>query len=648
MQQNDWLSQQADLTLKRLLPRITPVLGDTDESKDFLKRLYQHFPRLFRLLYGLYGNQYDFFYHIEEILLTAANAFVARPTDLKQLDQARTDNRLWFQSEKMVGAVCYVDRFAGDLQGIHAKIPYLQELGVTYLHLMPLFDVPDERNDGGYAIRDYRKVRSDLGTMEDLAELSAALRKEGISLVLDFVFNHTSFEHEWAQRALAGETHYQQFYYMFPDRNEPDEYEATLREIFPEQAPGSFTYLEEAQMWVWTTFYNFQWDLRYSNPALFNAMLGEMLFLANQGVEILRLDAVAFIWKEKGTPSESLPQAHWIIQAYNALTQIAAPAMLFKSEAIVHPRDVLSYIDWNEAPISYNPTLMALLWEALATREVKLLRQSMAVRFFVPDDAAWINYIRVHDDIGWSFADEDGAEVGIKGFDHRQFLNSFYIGEFDGSFAKGIPFGYNPKTKDMRISGTAASLAGLELAIERDDSQQIDYAIRRLLLLHSVIISVTGIPLIYLGDEIATTNDYSYRSDPARADDSRWAHRPLFDWERAEERHDSESIVGRVFGGLTQMLQIRKNNPLFGDGKTTFFESGNPHVLAYLRSGQILILANFSERTQVVPMRALQAYLPTQTVATDLLTEREVPITAEITLPPYRVQWLDFSTSPSS
>lgn len=642
MPDTDWLSQQADLTLERLLPRITPLLDGVTDSEIFVERLRQHFPRLFRLLYDLYADHYDFFYHLEAILRTAAAAFAARPAALKQLDRQRAADPLWFQSQEMVGAVCYVDQFAGTLRGMHDKIAYLQELGVRYLHLMPLFDVPPEKNDGGYAIRDYRQVRADLGTMDDLAALAAALRAQNISLVLDFVFNHTSHEHEWARRARAGEAQYQQYYRIFPDRTLPDQYEATLREIFPEQAPGSFTYDAALQGWVWTTFYDFQWDLNYANPALFNAMLGEMLFLANQGVEILRLDAVAFIWKQIGTSSENLPQAHWVIQAYNALTQIAAPAMLFKSEAIVHPRDVLRYIGWDEAPLSYNPTLMALLWESLATREVKLLRQSMALRFFVPDEAAWINYIRVHDDIGWSFADEDAWEVGINGFDHRQFLNSFYSGAFAGSFARGLPFGYNPRTGDMRISGTAASLAGLELALEQGDPEPIDHAIKRLLLLHSIVISVTGIPLLYLGDEIATLNDYSYRDDPTRADDSRWAHRGQFDWERAAQRHDADSVVGRVFGGIQHMLTIRRHNALFGQGKTTFFDAGNPHVLAYLRSGGLLVLANFSERVQRVPASALRSYIPQRDSVTDLLTGNAVDV-MQIDLWPYEVLWLDFS-----
>ncbi|MCA9912923.1 MAG: alpha-amylase family protein, partial [Anaerolineae bacterium] len=556
MAHQDWNEREAQRTLERLLPRIEPMLRGSLDIGLFQERLDREFPRLFGLLLHLYGNQYDFFYQLEQILLTAAYFFAKRPADLKELDRRREAEPLWFRSEQMLGGVCYVDLFGGDLEGIRERIPYFKELGLTYLHLMPLFKVPETNNDGGYAVSSYREVNPKLGTMEQLSELSEDLRDAGISLVLDFVFNHTSNEHLWAQRALAGDEDFQNYYYMFPDRYMPDQYEHNLREIFPDQAPGSFTYDETMRRWVWTTFYNFQWDLNYRNPQVFNAMLGELLFLANQGVEVIRLDAVAFTWKQLGTSCENLPEAHMLIQAYNALVQIVAPGMLFKSEAIVHPRDVNSYISWGESQLSYNPTLMALLWEALATRKVTLLQHSMARRFTIPENTAWVNYIRVHDDIGWTFADEDAGEIFINGYDHRQFLNNFYLGGFEGSFSVGLPFGYNPVNQDVRICGTAASLAGLEQAADKKDGLLLEYALRRLLLIHSVIISAGGIPLLYLGDEIGMMNDYGYRDDPQKARDNRWVHRPAYDWERWEQRTDPETVVGQLYQGLHRMISV--------------------------------------------------------------------------------------------
>jgi amylosucrase len=391
---------------------------------------------------------------------------------------------------------------------------------------------------------------------------------------------------------------------------------------------------------VWTTFRSFQWDLNYANPEVFNAMMQELLFLANQGVEVLRLDAVAFVWKAMGTTCENLPQAHMIIQAYNALTRIVAPGMVFKSEAIVHPDFVAQYISVDECPLSYNPTLMNLLWEALATREVRLLRHSMMRRFPIPSDCSWVNYVRCHDDIGWSFADEDAGELWINGFDHRQFLNRFYTNQFEGSFATGLPFNYNPQTQDMRISGTAASLAGLEQALNLGDSLYKEHALRRILLIHSVIISIGGIPLIYLGDELATLNDYSYQDDPARANDSRWAHRPRHDTTRAAHRTDPDTPEGYVFQGLTHLIALRKSLPAFANGHTAFFDTGNPHVLAYTRHDDVLILANFSEHTQHVNGYTLSQYWKSAPTVRNLITDEVQSIGSGVALAPYEYVWL--------
>jgi len=634
-----WHEREARRTLRRLQPRIQAALGDDPDADAFMTRLQAHFLQIFRLLHSVYGAHYDFFYHLEQILLAAVDVHRARPQKLRALDRQREADPDWFQSEQMVGAVIYVDLFADTLQGVRDKIPYLLELGITYLHLMPLFDAPAANSDGGYAVSDYRKVNPKLGTMGELAALADDLREHGISLVVDFVFNHTSDEHEWARKALGGDEQYQEYYYMFDDRTLPDQYERTLREIFPQQAPGSFTYRHEINKWVWTTFNHFQWDLNYQNPAVFRAMMGEMLFLANQGVELLRLDAVAFIWKEMGTTCENLPQAHWLIQAFNALTRVVAPSMLFKSEAIVHPREVATYISWEECPVSYNPTLMALTWEALATRKVNLLRRSMENYFTLPPRGVWVNYVRCHDDIGWTFADEDAMLLGINGYDHRQFLNRFYTGRFEGSFAMGMPFNYNPVNQDMRICGMAASLGGLEQALKIDNMLFYEHALRRLELIHSVIISAGGIPLLYLGDEIATLNDYSFEQDPAKKSDERWVHRPHFDWSRAAQREDITTPQGRIFQTLKRLIALRKAHKAFGGVDTRWVESGSEHVLAYVRSGQILVLANFSEYGQMLPSYAVMPHLRAAR-AFDLISQQEVMLSGGVRLEPYQFMWL--------
>jgi amylosucrase len=639
-----WLERQTALTLGRLLPRLQVQFDDAapGDRQAFEARLAVHFPSLFELLLQLYGERYDFFYHLERILVAAAENWIARPPALKELDAAREADRCWFQAQEMLGGVCYVDLFAGNLAGIRKKIPYFRELGLTYLHLMPLFACPEGENDGGYAVSSYREVNPTLGTMAELQALAGELRENGISLVLDFVFNHTSDEHAWARRAVAGDLDYQDFYYLFPDRTMPDAYERNLREIFPDVRPGSFTWRPEIGCWVWTTFNSYQWDLNYGNPAVFRAMLGEMLFLANQGVEALRLDAVAFTWKQLGTSCENLPQAHMLIQAFNALARIAAPALVFKSEAIVHPDDVARYISPGECQLSYNPLLMALLWESLATREVKLLRTSMSHRFRIDPACAWVNYVRCHDDIGWTFDDGDAARVQINGYDHRRFLNDFYTGRFPGSFARGLPFQENPKTGDCRISGTCASLAGLEKALRDETDVEVELAIRRILLIHGVILSIGGIPLIYLGDEVATLNDYSYRDDPDRMADSRWVHRPAADPARYEGRRDTSTVQSQVYTRLQHLIAVRRRTPAFAGGQMTVIDTGNPHVFGYLRQGEagrVLCLANFSELEQQVSADLVRNHGLSYRFD-DLVSEAAITLGDHLALEPYRLVWL--------
>ncbi len=637
-----WLEEQAASSLKRLLPRLETRFKervDGAEWHGYVARLKRHFPRLFTHLFALYGESYDFFYHLEAILASTTEMWIERPADLKALDALREADPSWYQSNRMVGAMCYVDLFSGDLMGLCARIPYLSELGVTYLHLMPLFKAPQGDNDGGYAVSSYREINPAVGTMEQLNQLASELRHHGISLTLDFVFNHTSDENEWAQRALAGQRDYQAYYRMFPNRELPDEYERSMPEVFTEDHPGSFTYRTRIKKWVWTTFHTYQWDLNYENPEVFNRMLEEMLFLANQGVEILRLDAVAFTWKRLGTNCQNLPEAHWIIRAFNALASIAAPAMVFKSEAIVHPDRVREYLSMEECQLSYNPQLMALIWEALATRDVRVLQHAMQHRYTIPEGCAWVNYVRCHDDIGWAFANDDVEAVGFDPHDHRRFLTQFYTGRFEGSFARGAPFQEDPRTGDARVSGTCASLSGVEQALADQDETELEFAIQRILLIHGVIITMGGIPLIYLGDEIAMLNDYDYDKDPAKLGDSRWMHRAVFDWERAEERRDPSSVAGRIYKGLLRLLQLRSQNLAFGRAETEILDPGNQHVFGFVRSGEqstVFVLANFTENEQRLEARRLRQ-MGMRKIMVDMHAGRTITATQELVMEPYQL-----------
>jgi len=613
---------------------------------EFGARLEDELERLTGLLFELYGDRPDFAYWVENIVLGAFEAYRKRPTWLKARDREYPPESSWYLRENVIGAVCYVDRWAGTFRGIEQRLPYLKELGIKYLHLMPFFKSPERENDGGYAVSSYRETNPALGTIEELSALARKLARHSIALIADFVFNHTSDEHEWALAAKAGDEFYRDFYLTFPDWKEPEEYSKTLREIFPEARRGSFTWNAEMQRWVWTTFHSYQWDLNYRNPAVFEAMAGEMLALANQGVAGLRLDAVAFIWKEKGTPCENLPQAHTIIRAFQCVARLACPSLVFKSEAIVHPDQIVQYIDLGECQLSYNPLLMAELWEAAATKEVRLLAYSLKHRHALPSGCAWVNYIRCHDDIGWTFADEDAAALGIKGFDHRQFLNRFYLGEFPGSFAMGLSFQYNPVTHDMRICGTAASLAGIERDMRRDPGKNRETALRRFLLLYGIAFSAGGIPLIYLGDELGMENDPDWDKDPAHAKDSRWVHRPVWQEALFRERHNPATVTGQVFAGIKKMIEQRSKHSVFAVQGIEVLESGHPSVLLFRKKSKsetLVVVGNFSEYEATVPRevcaRAFEGRLAVDLLASGA-TAGEGASAGHLTLQPCKLKWL--------
>jgi len=606
------------------------------ELELFIHRVELNLDKLLVQLHALYHDQPDWYFFAEKMVIEAGKSWSKRTKALKKLDEERERNPTWFKSHQMIGGVCYVDLFAGDLKGIESKIPYFKELGITYLHLMPLFDRPKDENDGGYAVSSYRKVYPPLGAMPDLKHLAKVLKKEGISLVVDFVNNHTSDEHEWAMKAKSGDEFYKDFYFFFPDKTIPNQYEQHLREIFPEIRRGNYHQNKETGEWVWSTFRNFQWDLNYRNPEVLIAMAQEMLYLANQGVDVLRLDAVPFTWKEMGTNCENLPQAHSLIKALNAVARMAAPALYFKSEAIVHPDDVAEYVSQEECQISYNPTVMAMIWESLATREVKLLKKSLENRFYIPGDCAWVNYVRSHDDIGWTFSDEDAYSIGIFPEGHRYFLNHFFAKDFSGSFSKGQPFQYNPTNGDLRVCGTTASLAGLEQALALNDEGRLKDAIHRIVLMYSVVLSIGGIPLLYLGDELGMLNDYSYENDPHKKGDTRWVHRFSMNWDEAEIAKKGEGVSGEIFHELKRRIFLRKEIPAFGNGSIELVETHNPHVLAYLKEEgkqKVVVINNFSEQEQEI-----RCWL---SIGLDRLTNYQVDLNGTVVLSGYQSMWVE-------
>ncbi len=619
------------------------------EADAFLARLESLSFDITGPLGQVYGGVVDVDKLATRLVLDALEVTAARPPEMRRLDRRREIDPAWFQRSRMIGYVCYADRFAGTLQGVRRHLDYLVELGVTYLHLMPLLRPREGDSDGGYAVADYGQVDPRIGTMTDLQALAGALHERGIALCVDLVLNHTAREHEWARKAVAGEPGYREMYLIYPDRTEPDAYERTLPEVFPDTAPGSFTQVSGLG-WVWTSFHEYQWDLNYANPAVFRAMLGTMLALANRGIDVLRLDAAPFLWKRLGTDCQNQPEAHLLVQAFRALTRLAAPGLLLKAEAIVSPELLAQYLGGHdrfrpECDLAYDNQLMVMLWSSLATRDVRLAERALSHRRAAPAPTSWVTYVRCHDDIGWAVSNVDAAAAGIDGFAHRRFLSDFYVGGFPGSFARGALFQDNAATGESRISGMAASLCGIEAALEAEDPDGITAAIRRLESMYAIAFSFGGIPLIYMGDELAVRSDPGWAADPAHAHDNRWMHRPLMDWDAAGRRRDPGSLEGRVFAAIRRLADARRSLlALRAGGSTEILPTENRGVLSYRRahprSAPFLSVTNFSDVTQSADAGIIARAGLHEPVHVHSSTGRLDIAAGRIELPPWGFAWL--------
>lgn len=582
---------------------VNEISADQLSAETFQLRLQRYAPELRDSLSAVYGERTDEVMARVESLLR--DVFAERSHELRLLDEARLLQPDWLQQQRMVGYVTYADHFAGTLRGIAEHLDHLTSLGVTYLHLMPLLMPRPGESDGGYAVMDYRAVRPDLGTMDDLRALASELRAHGMSLVLDLVLNHVAREHEWAERARAGEQRYRDYFFMFGDRTMPDAYEQSLPEVFPDFAPGNFTWDADANAWVWTTFNSYQWDVNWANPDVFCEYLDVICHLANAGVEVIRLDAIAFIWKRLGTSCQGEPEVHDLTEALRAALRIVAPGAAFKAEAIVGPDQLLPYlgqgVHWGKvSDLAYHNSLMVQLWSSLASRDTKLLAEALSAFPPKPFSTTWATYVRCHDDIGWAISDADAAKTLIDGPGHRSFLSDFYSGTFPGSFARGLVFQFNPATNDRRISGSCASLAGLEAALESGDPHRVSDAVSRVLLLYTAILGFGGVPLLYMGDEVGLLNDYGYAHDPDHASDNRWAHRPRMDWEAvARADADPDGPAGRILAGLRHVIDVRASLPhLHASVETTVLPTPDARVLLLKRDhprGRMVQIYNFSE-----------------------------------------------------
>jgi amylosucrase len=579
------------------------------KDQHFFVRLVADVTVLYKLYQSIYGSREDAEEKFLELINTIIKAHLDRSNELIKKDLAKDLQGTWFLSNQITGMSLYADRFAGSLSSFTTKIDYLKKLGINFIHLMPVFESPADESDGGYAVSDFRKIDARFGTLNNFKEVQQKLQDNNMYLMIDIVLNHTSHQHEWAKKAKAGDKKYQDYFYLYNDRSIPDQFEQTMPEIFPETAPGSFTYNKECNKWVMTVFHNYQWDLNYTNPSVFIDMLDNIFFYANLGVDILRIDAPAFIWKQIGTSCQNLPEAHTLLQLIKQAVYIACPGMALLGEAIVAPKEIIKYFGTDqfvakECDVAYNATQMAVQWDALATGDIRIMLAAQHDLLQKPLGTTWITYTRCHDDIGLGYDDEIIAAAGFNAYEHRKFLKDYYSGNHSFSTASGALFSVNPKTQDARISGTLASLCGLEKAINNADPFAIDQSIAKIILMQAQTMFLGGIPMLFYGDEVGYTNDYSYLEDDAKNYDNRWMHRPIIDWSKNAKISEPKSIEARIFLATSRLIHIRNKLSILADQKNTkWLSPHNIHVVGFLRTlgkNKLYCLFNYSNKAAFV------------------------------------------------
>ena len=604
------------------------------EDEIYEGRLKKHMDEL----KWLYMELYDAPDMFEDLCGNMSRVYKERKKALKELDLKREADPEWFKGNDMLGMMIYTGLFGGTLKGVEKHLDYLQSCGVNYVHLMPLMESPKDRSDGGYAVADFRKVQPELGTVDDLEHLAESCHKQNMSLCLDFVMNHTSEDHEWAKRARAGEKEYQDRYFFYDTWDIPAEYEKTVPQVFPTTAPGNFTWLEDCRKHVLTTFYPYQWDLDYRNPVVFNEMMYNFLFFANLGVDVIRIDAVPYIWKELGTSCRNLPKVHTIVRMMRMIGEIVCPGILLLGEVVMEPAKVVPYFGTVEKPechMLYNVTTMATIWHTVAVQDVRLLRKQLDIVYGLPKDYTFLNYLRCHDDIGWGLDYDQLEEWDMLQAPHKRYLNDFYLGKVWESFSRGELYNDDPVTQDARFCGTTASMCGVETALESQDDRALEQALRLDLMLHAFMLMQAGIPVIYSGDEIGQLNDYSYKNEPEKGVDSRYVHRSSFRWDLAENAHKPDTVQGRIFEGLRKLETIRGEHEAFtaqAHGETIGWE--DKAVLGIMRTGKterITGIYNFGRSEKTVSWIG---------GGKDLLTGEDGAKDGYVTLKPYGFIWI--------
>ena len=568
------------------------------KNEIYQKRLQRHHDELRWLYMELYDNSSMF----AELTGEMEKFYRERNRELLALDREREENGDWYKQNDLLGMMLYIDNFAGNMKGVEKRLDYIEGCNVNYIHLMPFLETPKGRSDGGYAVSDFRKVQENLGSMEDLESLTAACREKGIHVCMDFVMNHTSEDHQWARKARQGDGEYMSRYFFFDNPRIPEQYEKTVPQVFPTTAPGNFTWLPDAGHYVMTSFYPYQWDLNYRNPRVFNEMMYNFLYLANRGIDIVRIDAVPYIWKELGTSCRNLKQVHTIVRMMRMISEIVCPGVVLLGEVVMEPEKVAPYFGTVEKPechMLYNVTTMATTWHTVATRDVRLLKRQLDIVNSLPKDYVFLNYLRCHDDIGWGLDFATLQKDGITERAHKKYLNDYFQGFDGGSNSRGELYNADPVTGDARFCGTTASMCGIEKAGSQQDSEAMERAVRMDVMLHAYMFMQSGIPVLYSGDEIGQVNDNSYKENPLKAPDSRYIHRGAMNWELAENISDPDTMEGKLFGRLAQLERIRKQEKVFVSSADAWtVETWDNSVLCigrYYEGEKIYGLFNFSE-----------------------------------------------------
>ncbi len=604
----------------------------TDEI--FEERLKRHHDELRWLYMELYDNG-DMFAELCEKLHAFA---LEREQYLMELDREREQNPEWFRGNDMLGMMLYIDNFAGNLKGVKDRLPYLSSCNVNCIHLMPFLESPKGRSDGGYAVADFRKVQPKLGKMEELAALAKACHKQKISLCMDFVMNHTSEDHEWAKKAREGDGEYMSRYFFYDNPSIPQAYDRTVPQVFPTTAPGNFTYLEEMGYYVMTSFYPYQWDLNYQNPRVFNEMMYNFLYLANQGMDIIRIDAVPYIWKELGTQCRNLPQVHTIVRMMRMICEIVCPGVLLLGEVVMEPEKGVPYFGTVEKPechMLYNVTTMATTWHSVATKDIRLLKKQMDIVNGLPKDYLFLNYLRCHDDIGWGLDYATLEGWGMREVEHKRFLNQYFTGRYGASESRGELYNDDPVTQDARFCGTTASMCGVESALYEKDEEKLQHAVRMDLMLHAYMLTQSGIPMLYSGDEIGQLNDYSYKEEEDKKEDSRYIHRGKFQWYLAKKRTEKGTSQEQIFSGLSRLEEIRRSRNVFrSDAAVYTYDVKDDSILCILRENEeerFIGIFNFSDGERT-------AWMEEPGVFQDLMTGEERKL-VNVTVPAHGFIW---------